>query len=78
MGKEKKPRWNEEVWSGTTPPKDICCKDCMFKLEPATIGGQIIERHTYGCCALYEYPDMKPHEVLWDGAQCEFWEKEEK
>lgn len=75
MSEGKKPRWNEEVWSGTTPPEDICCKDCMFKLESVTICGETVERYTYGACKIM---DDKPHEVLWDGAQCEFWEKEEK
>jgi hypothetical protein len=29
-----------------------------------------------GCCEIYEYPDSKPSEVYFDGAECENYEKD--
>lgn len=73
MSEEKRPRWEEEVWKGSFSPDDICCKTCMFKMQPAIIGGETIQRHTFGTCDLF---DNKPREILQGDAQCEFYEKE--
>lgn len=72
----EKPRWEEEVWKTVTPPDDIFCKTCIFRLQPVVVGGDTFERHTYASCRIYESPNMKPRDVLWDGAECEYYEKE--
>lgn len=56
-----------------TPLDDICCKTCMFKLSPILLGGEMTPRHNWGHCQLL---DDKPHEVLYEGAECIFYEKE--
>lgn len=78
MSKEKSPKWEKEMWATTTPPDDIQCKDCIFRLQPVTVAGETMSRHTYGNCKLYEPPQIKPHEVLWEKKPCEFYEKEKK
>jgi hypothetical protein len=32
---------------------------------------------TASICEMYEYPESKPYEVLFDGADCEYYEKDE-
>jgi hypothetical protein len=39
--------------------------------------GEKVESPNAGCCEIYEYPDSKPHEVYFDGAECEYYEKQE-
>jgi hypothetical protein len=39
-------------------------------------GGKKVEAPNAGCCEIYEYPDAKPHEVYFDGADCENYEKD--
>lgn len=56
------------------PPLDnICCKNCLFQLSPCMIGGVMTSRHTWAKCKIM---DDKPHEILYDGAKCEFYEKQ--
>lgn len=69
----EKARWEEENWKTTTPPDDIFCKTCIFRLKPITVAGQTFERHTYASCHIY---DNKPHDVLWDKAECEYYEEQ--
>jgi hypothetical protein len=40
-------------------------------------GGEKVESPDAGCCEIYEYPDSKPSEVYFDGADCENYEKDE-
>lgn len=78
MAKEKNPKWENEMWNTTIPPDDIPCKDCIFRLQDIEVAGEVFKRHTYGECRIYESPKVKPHEVLWDGKPCEFYEQEKK
>ena len=72
---EKRPRWESEMIGGLTVPKDIVCKTCMFKMPPVTIGGEAHERYTRSNCQIFEEPEYKPHEVLWEHSDCEHYEK---
>jgi hypothetical protein len=64
---EKRPRWESEMMGGkNSNPK--ACINCMFTQgEPA--GPES------GCCQIFEYPESKPAEVYWNGADCEYYEK---
>jgi hypothetical protein len=75
MAKEKRPRWESEIWKTQGVTDKIVCKTCMFRY--IEIKGEKVESPKAGGCEIYEYPDCKPHEVYFDGAECEFYEKEE-
>ena len=62
--------------AGPAPPNSIQCKTCLFKLPPLMVGGKSIDRYTVPFCKLYEQPETKPYEVLWEGEPCEYYEKE--
>lgn len=66
---------DSEVAEAPTPPDNICCKTCVFQLPPISIGGQLTSRCNWGQCTIV---NKKPFEVLYEGAQCEFYEKEKK
>lgn len=66
---------DSEVTEAPSPPDDICCKTCIFQLPPTSIGGKMTSRHDWGKCKIL---DNKPHEVLYEHAKCEFYEKEKK
>ena len=70
---EKRPRWEKEIWTAQSP-KAIACETCKFR---ATVAGDgtPLDRASTDTCELYEDPERKPHDVLWDGAECEFYEK---
>lgn len=72
----EKPRWHDEMMQTVTPSDDIICKTCLFRLADVEVAGTTIKRHTYGNCKIFETPEMKPDEVLWEGAECEYYEKE--
>lgn len=55
------------------PPEDICCKTCIFQLPPASIGGKMTSRHDWGECRVMK---SKPHDVMYEGAKCEFYERQ--
>ena len=70
---EKRPRWESELLS----PQHInpmACKTCKFRASIASDGSQL-DRATTGICEIYEYPESKPNDVYYDGAECEFYEK---
>lgn len=71
--REKRPRWEKEIWTAQSP-KAIACETCKFR---ATVAGDgtPLDRASTDTCELYEDPERKPHDVLWDGAECEFYEK---
>jgi hypothetical protein len=72
---EKRPRWESEMMGGLTIPKDIICKTCMFKTPPVTIDGTTHERYTRSNCQIFEEPEYKSHEILWEHGDCEYYEK---
>lgn len=70
---EKRPRWEKEVWTAQSP-NAMACETCKFRASLAPSGSQLDRADTCNC-ELFEYPDNKPRDVLWDGAECEFYEK---
>jgi hypothetical protein len=75
MAEEKRPRWESEMWTTQGVTDKIVCKTCMFRYIES--GGEKVESPDAGCCEIYEYPDSKPSEVYFDGADCENYEKDE-
>jgi hypothetical protein len=75
MAGEKSPRWENEGWK-TMQPNARACETCMFR--PIVFDGVEIDRANAGNCQIFEYPDIKPKEVLFGGADCEFYEKQEE
>ena len=65
-----------EMFMSKVPKDNIKCKDCKFRMENVVVMGNLIKRYTYGQCDIYEYPDTKPYAVLFEGADCEYYEKE--
>lgn len=63
----------DELFNMQTPPDNIVCKTCKFKLQPVIVMGEKVERHTYGTCLLWE---NKPQEIFWKGAKCDFYRPE--
>jgi hypothetical protein len=72
MAEEKRPRWESEMWM-TQQPNPKACETCMFSHGEAPWANEPIK----GCCEIYEYPDIKPLDVYFDGAECENYEKDE-
>jgi hypothetical protein len=72
MATTKRPHWESEMWT-TRQPNPKACETCMFSHGEAPWADEPIK----GCCEIYEYPDSKPHEVYFDGAECENYEKDE-
>jgi hypothetical protein len=72
---DKRPRWENEVWSTESVPNDIVCKTCMFQMPPVTIDGVVFERYTGSICQIFEKPENKPHEILWEHGDCEYYDK---
>ncbi len=73
---DKKPKWEEEMFAPITPKDDIHCKTCKFKRPSVKIGDEIVERHTFAICKIYDDDERKPNDVLWEGAECEYYEPE--
>lgn len=70
---EKRPRWEKEIWTAQSPNATTCAT-CKFRASIAPSGRQLDRADTCNC-EIFEYPDNKPSDVLWDGAECEFYEK---
>lgn len=66
----------QPVGEAEMSPDNIQCKSCFFRLPAITVDGRPVERHSVPYCKLYEPPETKPHEVLWDAAPCDYYEKE--
>lgn len=64
---------DSEVVHYPSPPDDVCCKTCIFRLRPMILEGKEVPRHSWGKCHIY---DNKPHDVLWDKAECEYYEEQ--
>ncbi|MDR1399404.1 MAG: hypothetical protein LBJ41_05740 [Treponema sp.] len=73
MAKEKRPRWESEIWK-TIQPNAKVCETCMFR--PIIFDGVQLDRADTSNCQIFEYPDSKPGDVYFNGAECEFYEKE--
>ena len=69
---EKRPKWESEMWTGQEP-NPVACESCIFR--PTVFRGTQLDRANTDTCGIFEEPDRKPHDVLWDGAECEFYEK---
>ncbi len=69
---EKRPRWEKEIWT-VQQPNAVACQTCMFRA--AVINGLQHDNADCGSCEIYEYPESKPNDVYFDGAECEFYEK---
>ena len=65
---------NNEIFGGR-PTNAMYCKTCMFAANFESIGRQPQMRY----CKIYEPDDShgKPDEVLYEGEECEYYEKEE-
>lgn len=75
---EKKEEYKLKIIEGETvhyptPPDDILCKNCKFQLQPISVGGKETSRFNWSKCRII---DNKPYEVLYEGARCEFYEKQ--
>lgn len=69
----KRPRWEKEIWT-TQGPNAVACATCKFRATVAGDGSPL-DRASTDTCEIYEYPDHKPNDVYFDGAECEFYEK---
>lgn len=69
----KRPRWESELFA-PQHINPVACETCKFRASIAGDGSQL-DRATTGICEIYEYPDRKPNEIYYDGAECEFYEK---
>ena len=69
----KRPRWESELFA-PQHINPVACETCKFRASIAGDGSQL-DRATTGICEIYEYPDSKPSEIYYDGAECEFYEK---
>ena len=69
----RRPRWEKEQWTAQSP-NATACETCKFRASLAPSGRQLDRADTCNC-EIFEYPDNKPSDVLWDGAECEFYEK---
>lgn len=62
----------DEIWKTVqVNPEKIICKTCKYKN-----GGQQYPHFTKGSCEIYPSPLSKPHDVLFEGADCPFYMKE--
>lgn len=66
--KRKSPIWDDSP-VGVTPPKDIVCRDCVYRstLYTNAYKGGRCDKHK-GC--------EKPDGVLWESAPCDFYERD--
>jgi hypothetical protein len=72
MAEENRPRWEEEQWNAKQPnPK--ACETCMFS-HGAVPWADTPQKAS---CEIFEYPESKPHDVYFEGADCEYHEKYE-
>ena len=68
----KKPKWEKEIWT-TQGPNAVACETCKFRAS--VFNGMQKDSANIGHCEIYEYPEIKPDDVYFDGAECEFYEK---
>ena len=65
--KKKKDEEASQIWASIPPPASQC-KTCMFAQKDTeyTVGAEM------SVCDVYEMPDGKPTDILWDKAECEY------
>ena len=75
MVKQDKSNLHQPVWGGGVPTTHKWCDTCMFCEVIDPIGRQPQTRY----CKIYGPKDThgKPDEVIYQGARCEFYEKEQ-
>lgn len=68
-----------QIASGTSPRLDnLACVDCMFR-DRSIISIDGVEKQvgvTKAFCEIFVKPNSKPHDVLFEGVDCEFKEAE--
>jgi hypothetical protein len=67
---DKRPRWESEMMGGKDQ-NPRACMACMFAQGGETRADSAFKGH----CMIYERPEIKPTEVYFDGADCEYYEK---
>lgn len=65
--KRKKEEEASQIWVSIAPSAKQC-KTCVFAAEDTeyTVGAEM------GFCDVYEMPEGKPMDILWDDAECEW------
>lgn len=68
-------RFDEMGWD-TNDVSSYCpiCKDCKYRSD----GTKYTVDYRNSFCAVYQYPFMKPYEVVHDGAKCRHYKVEGK
>ena len=51
------------------------CKTCFFR-DKTTVNGKECGWNK-GCCGIFEYPNFKPHDVMVNRIECDYYEEEE-
>lgn len=69
---QKRPRWEHEMFA-SRGPNAVACATCQFRSTVAEDGG-ILDHAGTDTCEIYQFPDSKPEDVYYDGAECEFYE----
>ena len=66
--KERQDEKAKELWVGIEPTAEKCKTCLMAYSEDEHWGGYLNSN-----CEIFEPPECKPKEVLWDGADCEYY-----
>ena len=64
----------------TPNPSEIFCHDCAFR-DKTTVdirNKTIAVGVTKANCDIFVYPNLKPHEILFDEAPCDYWVKDQE
>jgi hypothetical protein len=70
--KIKKDKEAKQLWV-SVKPSAVLCKTCKFAY-PNT---EYTKGYEKANCQVFESPEDKPMEVLWDGADCDFYVRKE-
>lgn len=70
----KKKSEEAAMTGGVIKPTAKLCKTCMHAYEDT----QYTKGAEKANCYMFEPPDDKPGEVLWDGKDCMYYEKKEE
>lgn len=66
-----------EDFDPVLPDDDIICKDCVFRKPDLVINGRtVVKCYKNGYCLIYEGGKGKPNDILFNGGDCEYYEKE--
>ena len=71
-------RWDDEEMVWIKPVlEDVICKDCVYREKDRYVKGKLIVHGAeLGMCE--KHKDLKPPEILFYKAGCEFYKKEER